>query len=83
MQLRGLIRLCVRLGHVRSTGLAVNLAIRKRLLECGHASVGDVRVDEPKVIQLGQSIEVLEAFVGNLRDTKIEFLQVTQPTDVR
>ncbi|MDA7875088.1 hypothetical protein N9239_00760 [bacterium] len=61
----------------------MNLAIRKRLSECGDASVGDIRVHEPKVTQLGQSMEVLEAFVGNLRDTKIEFPHVTQPTDVR
>ena len=78
-----LLGLVLGLGHIRSTGLAVNLAIRKRLSECGDASFGDIRVHETKVTQLGQSMEVLEAFVGNLRDTKIEFPHVTQPTDVR
>ena len=77
-------RLVLRLDHVRDTGLAVNLAIRKRLLECGDASVGDVRIHEPKVIQLGQSMEVSVWRPSSVIFVmKIEFLHVTQPTDVQ
>ena len=46
------------------------------------AFCGDLRVDEEKPVEVGQSLEILQTSVGDLRVAEVDFTEVGQPCEM-